>query len=315
MQSSGLVSVIVPVYNRAHLIGRSVGSLCTQSYQNLEILIIDDCSDDNIVDAVAHLNDDRVRLVQRSTNGGAAAARNTGVREAKGGFIAFHDSDDICVFDKIERQLKLLEELPDDYIGIYSAVLFHYSLSEADYPQMKTYVRPFPQEAPLSGDLYQRTLRGNSFNLPTLLVRKPALVAAGPSDELLRNNVDWDLALRITQQGKLGFISEPLYLTQIHLSSEINKQRISRSSKYSAQSFVRITGKIRHSGAAGPEISSHYASAARHLFFLQRPRFARRFLCAALAVTPLKPKLWAHYLLSYTPELHARLLGKRKKYP
>ena len=315
MENPDLVSIIVPVYNRAHLIARSVGSLCVQSHGNLEILIIDDCSSDDIGGAVAAIGDPRVRLVRRAKNGGAAAARNTGLAEARGDFIAFHDSDDICTFDKIARQMALLQQLPADYIGVYSAVLFHYSLDEADYAQMKAYVRPFPHEAPLSGDLAQRTLRGNSFNLPTLLVRKSALLAAGPSDELMRNNVDWDLVLRLTRQGKLGFIPEPLYLTQIFLSQSLNTQRISRSTRYSAQSFIRITGKIRHAGFGGPALSGHYASAARHLLRLGHAGFARRYLRAALAITPLAPKLWAHYLLSHAPGLHSRLQSLRRAHP
>lgn len=315
MENTDLVSIIVPVYNRAHLIARSVGSLCVQSHKNLEILIIDDCSSDDIETAVAALGDPRVRLVRREKNGGAAAARNTGLAEARGDFIAFHDSDDICTFDKIARQMALLQQLPADYIGVYSAVLFHYSLDEADYAQMKAYVRPFPHEAPLSGDLAQRTLRGNSFNLPTLLVRKSALLAAGPSDALMRNNVDWDLALRLTRQGKLGFSPEPLYLMQVHLSEGINLQRISRSTKFSAQSFVRITGKIRHQGYGGPDLALHYTTAARHLLRLNRPGFARRYLRAALVITPFNPKLWAHYLVSYAPKLHSQLQIRRRAHP
>jgi glycosyltransferase involved in cell wall biosynthesis len=315
LSSDDLVSIIVPVHNRAHLIGRSVGSLLTQSHQTLEIIVVDDRSSDDIEGAVAALSDPRVRLVRREKNGGAAAARNTGLAAARGDLVAFHDSDDICLFDKIERQVALLRRLPEDYIGVYTAVLFHYSLDEADWPRMKAYVRPFPNESPLSGDLAARTLRGNSFNLPTLLVKKPALIAAGPSDELMRNNVDWDLALRLTRQGRLGFISEPLYLTQISFDQGINTQRISRSARYSAQSLTRITGKIRHAGVVDPSLANHYAATARHLVTLGRARFARRFLRAALAITPMKPKLWGHYLLSYAPDLHTRLRDRRKAHP
>lgn len=315
MNNPDLISIIVPVYNRAHLIARSVGSLLNQSHRNLEVVLVDDCSTDNIEEAVAAIDDERVRLVRRVKNGGAAAARNSGLAAARGDLIAFHDSDDICAFDKLERQLALLKSLPADYIGVYTAVIFHYSLSEADYTRMRAYVRPFPNEAPLSGDLAARTLRGNSFNLPTLLVKKAALLAAGPSDELMRNNVDWDLALRLTRQGKLGFITEPLYLTQIFLSQSVNKQRISRSSRYSAQSFVRITGKIRHAGLAGPELAGHYAAAARHLLKIGHTGFARRFFRAAIALTPMKPRLWAHYALTYTPTLHIWLQHLRRVHP
>jgi glycosyltransferase involved in cell wall biosynthesis len=315
LDAPDLVSIIVPVYNRAHLVARSIGSLLAQSHKNLEVILVDDCSVDEIEAAVAAMDDPRVRLVRREQNGGAAAARNTGLAHARGDLIAFHDSDDICTFDKIERQVALLRSLPSDYIGVYTAVVFYYHLAESDYPKMKAYVRPFPNEAPLSGDLAARTLRGNSFNLPTLLVRKSALLEAGPSDELMRNNVDWDLALRLTRQGKLGFLPEPLYFTQISISPTVNKQRISRSARYSAMSFARITGKIRHSGLAGPEIAGHYLSAARYLLRVGHVGFARRFIRAALAVSPLRPRYWLHYLLTFVPSLHVHLQGRRKAHP
>lgn len=307
MNRSELVSVVLPVYNRAHLISRSLGSLLAQSYRNIEILVVDDGSSDDIEGAVAAFNDPRIRLLRQPMNRGAAAARNVGIAATRGNLITFQDSDDICVFDKIARQVEHLSSLPDDHIGTVGSVLFYHSLSEADYSKMKTYVQPSPHEFPLSGDLSKRTLHGNSFHLATLLVKKAALVAAGPADELLRNNEDWDLALRLTRQGKIGFLPEPLYLMQNHLSPEINRQRISRSSRYSAQSFVRITGKLRHQGYNGPDIAGHYTTAGLYLMRLGHVRFARRFFRAALRLTPMKGRLWAHYALSHTPRLRALL--------
>lgn len=321
MSQSDLVSVIIPVFNRAHLVARSVGSLCRQSHENLEILVVDDCSSDDIEAAIAAIGDPRVRLLRRSRNGGAAAARNTGVVEARGDYIAFHDSDDTCSFDKIERQLAHLQSLPPDYIGVYCPVIFYTNLDEADYAQMSTYVRPYPRAASLSGDLSAITLDGNSFNLPTLLVRKAPLISSGLCDELLRNNEDWDLALRLTRQGKIGFVPEPMYFTQVSptravsvsLVQNVNGRRISRSARYSAQSFVRITGKMRHAGLKSAAMASHYASAARYLLLIGHPRLARRFFRAALFINPTNPKLWVHLLVSYFPQLHVLLQNRSQK--
>jgi hypothetical protein len=237
------------------------------------------------------------------------------VREANGELIAFFDSDDICVFDRIERQAALLRALPADYIGVYSTRLFYNDVEEATYSRMACHVRPFAHEAPLSGDIAKTTLRGNIINFPSLLVRKSALLAAGPSDELLRNNVDWDLCLRLTRQGKFGFDPEPLILTPTALKAEVAAQRISRSARYKAQSFVRVTGKLRRQGVPGPILAGHYLSAARYLIQQGRYGFARRFLRAALALKPVLPKAWAHYLLSYTPALHNKVKSLRKRKP
>ncbi len=141
-----LVSIIVPVYNRAHMVSRSIGSLLAQSYRNIEIIVVDDGSSDDIEAAIAAISDPRVRLLPRSRNGGAAAARNTGVADARGDYIAFHDSDDTCSFDKVERQLAHLKSLPPDYIGVYCPVIFYYSLDEAHYARMAAHIRPDPHE-------------------------------------------------------------------------------------------------------------------------------------------------------------------------
>jgi len=307
LQYGDLVTVVMPVFNRAHLVPRIVGSLCAQSYRNLEILIIDDCSSDDIEGAVAALKDSRVRLVRRDRNGGVGAARNTGVAAASGDLIAFHDSDDVCVLERIEQSVRKLLEMPTDYVGVYSARLIYHEVDEANYGAIRTYMRPAAGEYPLSGDLAARTERANILNFPTLLVKKSALIAAGPSDELLRKNVDWDLCLRLTRQGGFGFIPEPLILTPTSLDPVVRGQRVSRSQRQGARSFARITGKLKRSGCAGPDLARHYAATARYLLRVDRPRFARRYLRASLGLDPAKPKLWGHYLFSFAPRLHAQL--------
>lgn len=307
LEYGALVSVVMPIFNRAHLVPRVVGSILAQTYRNLDVVIVDDCSTDDIEGAIAALDDSRVRLIRREKNGGVAAARNTGVAAARADWIAFHDSDDYCTADRIELSVRTLTQLPDGYIGVYGARLFYTEVSEAGYVRMQTSIRPFPTEHPLSGDLSLRTRKGNLINFPTLLVQKSSVLAAGPSDPLLRKNVDWDLCLRLTCQGQIGFVPEPLILTPTSLDPTVSAARVSRSVRQGARSFVRITGKLRHAGSDGPEISPHYASAARYLIRVNRPRFARRFLCKALALRPLQPRLWMHWLLSFTPKLHASL--------
>ena len=302
-----LVSVVMPVYNRAHLMPRILGSLCAQSYTNLEILVVDDCSGDDINGALEVIGDPRVKLVRRSTNGGVAAARNTGVAAASGDLIAFHDSDDVCTVDRIEQSMRLFVTLPDDYIGVYGARLIYNEVSVDTYRHMRSFVRPFPSEYPLEGDLFARTAQNNILNFPTLLVKAAALAAAGPSDELLRKNVDWDLSLRLTRQGKFGFIPEPLILTPTSLDPSVSANRVSRSARQGARSYARITGKLRRAGYGGQSLANHYATTARYLMRIGRPRFARRYLLAAVALHPTATRLWAHLAFSYAPGLHARL--------
>lgn len=107
--SQDLVSVIIPTYNRAHMIKRSAESVLNQSYSNLELIIVDDGSTDNTEEIVKSINDNRVRYIKQH-NQGACAARNNGINCAKGVFIAFQDSDDVWHPKKLEIQLDILKK-------------------------------------------------------------------------------------------------------------------------------------------------------------------------------------------------------------
>lgn len=110
-----LVSVIIPTYNRAHLIKRSAMSVLNQTYGNLELIIVDDGSTDNTEEVVKSINDNRIIFIKQP-NQGACAARNNGIDHAQGEFIAFQDSDDEWHVDKLEKQLKCLKETGADMV-------------------------------------------------------------------------------------------------------------------------------------------------------------------------------------------------------
>jgi glycosyltransferase involved in cell wall biosynthesis len=99
-----LVSVIIPVYNRAYIIGRTVDSVAAQTYKNIEIIVVDDCSDDS-ADLQAKLDtyDLDIKYIRHETNKHGGASRNTGIDASKGKYIAFLDSDDIWAEDKIDQ--------------------------------------------------------------------------------------------------------------------------------------------------------------------------------------------------------------------
>ena len=114
-----LVSVVIPTYNRTESLRRAAASVLAQTYANLELIIVDDASDVPGAQAVAEaLDDPRVRFVRREVNGGAGAARNTGVEAAKGDLIAFHDSDDEWLLDKLERVSELAREDVAELAGV-----------------------------------------------------------------------------------------------------------------------------------------------------------------------------------------------------
>lgn len=106
----GLVSIIMPSYNTANYISDSIKSIQAQTYSNWELIIVDDCSTDNSLDVIRSFNDSRIKLLSNEKNSGAALSRNYALREASGRWIAFLDSDDTWVPQKLEKQIKYMEE-------------------------------------------------------------------------------------------------------------------------------------------------------------------------------------------------------------
>ena len=105
-----LVSIIMPSWNTGEFIAESIQSVLNQTYTNWELLIVDDCSSDNTDEVVAGFNDDRIRYFHNEKNSGAALTRNKAMREARGEWIAFMDSDDLWMPEKLEHQLKFMKE-------------------------------------------------------------------------------------------------------------------------------------------------------------------------------------------------------------
>lgn len=105
-----LVSIIMPSYNTAAYIKESIESVIGQTYTNWELIIVDDCSGDDTDEVVAQFNDERIRYLKNEKNSGAAVSRNRALKEARGRWIAFLDSDDLWYPQKLEKQIKFMKE-------------------------------------------------------------------------------------------------------------------------------------------------------------------------------------------------------------
>lgn len=106
----GLVSIILPSYNTAPYIRETIQSVLDQTYQKWELIIVDDCSTDSTDEVVASIKDDRIKYFHNEKNSGAAVSRNRALREAKGRWIAFLDSDDLWMPEKLEKQISFMEK-------------------------------------------------------------------------------------------------------------------------------------------------------------------------------------------------------------
>ncbi len=114
------VSVILPTYNRAHLIKRAIQSVLDQTYQNFEIIVVDDGSTDNTEEQVRSFNNPKIRYIRYNENKGAAFARNAGIKASRGDYIAFQDSDDEWFPHKLQRQMEAFKNASPEVGVVYT---------------------------------------------------------------------------------------------------------------------------------------------------------------------------------------------------
>lgn len=193
-----MVSVVIPNYNRSKLIYRAVESVLKQSYNDLEVIVVDDKSTDDSVERLKEIEDPRLRVIVQEKNGGACIARNTGIEQATGHYIAFLDSDDVWQSNKIEKQLDYLNKTK--LKGCFSAY---------EYVSQKGNREIRPKENPDLDNLYQNLLIKNAVTTGTILVEKEVLKEIR-FDTVLPRYQDWDFALQICKKFDIGFMKEPL---------------------------------------------------------------------------------------------------------
>lgn len=214
--TNDLVSVILPCYNRVESLTRAARTVLDQSYANLELLVVDDGSSQDVAGVVGSLNDPRVRLVRHPTNMGAAAARNTGVAEARGSFIAFQDSDDEWLPGKLERQMAALQGAPR--AGFVYSDMERVTVRGGQEVR-ETYPAPDVRKGVLL-DPARLDYATRDIGLQTCMFRRDALKAAGPGpfDASLRRFIDLELLLRVLRHHAGVRVAEPL--VRYHLYGE-----------------------------------------------------------------------------------------------
>ena len=198
-----LVSIIIPTYNRANVLARSIYSVLNQTYNEIEVIVVDDSSTDSTIEIITGINDPRLKLIRLPINSGPSAARNAGIKASTGEYIAFQDSDDEWFEEKLEKQMHYLgHAITNDnrVAACYSRYLQTF--------KGKKQVFPPGQSADLSGSIYESLLYKNKISPTTLLIRKKALDDVGYFDETLNKLEDWDLALRIAARFHIAFLDE-----------------------------------------------------------------------------------------------------------
>lgn len=211
------VSVIIPTYNRAHVIKRSIQSVLQQTYKEFELLIIDDGSTDNTQEVVMEIRDDRIRYICCEKNSGAAGARNRGIAEAKYDYIAFQDSDDQWHPDKLEKQMKAMMEAPEDTGLVYCE--YHYNGVNGIEDISPSREIPLEQKR---GYIFPELLTGNMIGTPVMLVKRECFNKVGEFNEKFPCMEDYELVLRIAREYRIEFVPECLMEVYANYQSVTN---------------------------------------------------------------------------------------------
>lgn len=203
MADTPTVSVILPTYNRARLLARSLSSVLNQTYSDLEILIVDDGSDDDTEAIVKGSGDARIRYVRLGTRSGASRARNVGIGHARGRYIAFQDSDDKWLPAKLERQMRAFELRPDAAV-VYSDMYRALADGRVLYHRSPAIVR---------GRLINpetRYWQAYMLGMQCAVVKRECLERVGLFDQTLPSFEDLDLFLRLAEREDFVHLHEPL---------------------------------------------------------------------------------------------------------
>jgi glycosyltransferase involved in cell wall biosynthesis len=193
-----MISIIIPTYNRGRLIKKSIWSILRQTYQNFELIIVDDNSDDGTEDIVKNIKDNRIRYIKHENNKGANVARNTGISNSTGEYIAFQDSDDEWLEDKLEIQIN---ELIKNKVDVVASSFYRYSKNE----KRELIPEKSIKDEQISVDLFY----GNFISTQTILGKRECFVEES-FDESFPRFQDWELIIRISKKYKVHFINKPL---------------------------------------------------------------------------------------------------------
>src|SRR3989344_2593265 len=289
------VSVILPTCNRPSLLSKAIKSVLNQSYQDFEIIVVDDGLLERAEDVVKKINDERIKYIKHEKNLGGGVARNTGIKNARGEFVAFLDDDDEWVENKLDLQIQRLKNSSHDIGFCFSAVKNIYDDKE---------VVSVVEDGII--DYYEKSLSIFKGVLTvTMVVKKYVFEDVGYFDETLPSHQEAELVIRMSKKFKGIGINEPL----------ANVLMLSNHNQMGKNINRRIKGRELVLNKHLDEIKKHPDKLARHYFWLglmyrdnNQYDKARSSFKNAIKIN-FKPLYFLHYMNI----LRILFFGKNKK--
>lgn len=313
MQPPPIISVIIPTYNREKYVVEAVQSVLVQSQKNIEIVVVDDGSTDNTGKIFADNNYESIVRYYYKPNAGAAAARNFGIKQARGEFIAFLDSDDLLINESLTLQLNRLQSNPR--IG-----LVHGNFSKISDTHQNLGVR---ETSYFKGEIYPDMLSHWSGGIatPTVMVPARVLQETGGFDEELGLGEDIDMWRRIARKYEFDHIPQVLATVRSH-SGNISGDRFG-----GAEALHKVLEKAFEDDPHLPMAVRKRAMGQMHAFAgfnlladhdAAGMTEARKWFCKAISFTPGNITAYLGWCATFIPINVRKLLGKiwrRVRYP
>jgi len=260
MTQNHVVSVIIPTYNRAHFLAEAINSVLEQTYKNYEIIVIDDGSTDGTSEIVKQFGN-KIRYFYQE-NRGPSAARNTGIKNAIGDLVAFIDSDDVWLPEKLSLQVKLFDM--NHRVGMVSSAFFSCDSN--------LNVNRVIKDDRLTNKKYilKKLFIRNIFPTPTVLVKRECFEKVGLFNESYGFAEDWEMWVRIGLEYDLAYVKTPLCRCRRHNSSityQKQEENFNDWMKVIKENFKRgigRDGKICHNILLRKAMSWYYMNVSYH---------------------------------------------------
>lgn len=236
-----LISVIIPTFNRGRIVLDAISTALGQTYQNLEIVVVDDCSTDNTIEVLRTVSDPRVKVVALTKNGGGSVARNEGIEAAMGEYIAFLDSDDAWLPDKLKVQLDYLRASGNPLALVYTNLIL-----DDGQTSKPCYNKPIQLGQNVCEYLFvnwsEAYIQTSSWLMPAAVARTIRF------DKDLRLHQDWDFLIRAEIMGySFLAVAEPLTIWKV----DVRTDRISLATDRLERSMNWLSKWQDHIGARG----------------------------------------------------------------